>query len=624
MTTNTRTTLIYVGVAVVLAILAVVTEPRVSRDPAVFDDTGEAFYPGLTDPTVPTALEVVGYDEELREPDIFRVQFQDGQWTIPSHHDYPADAEQRLAQTAGSIIGLRKDTVVSDSQEDHEAMGVVDPLNATVGQEGQGTRIKLFDKSNNTVSDLIVGKEVEGKPGFRYVRVPSRDRVYAVRTDGLELSTRFSDWIAPDLLTVSSGDVESITVDNAKPVVLPNGTIGLRQGPKIELAQKEGDWTLADLSADQKTNQEAAGSLASAIAGLRIVGVREKPQELKQFLSNPLARQFVLQSMVQRGFFPLANGKMASDDGSVTIETNDGIVYTLQLGGVLVDTGEGLTAGGKDEQAKVKTQTKATKDAKAKKDEPPRGKEKPLDVEESRFVLVSVSFDESKYPPIKAPKKAKAMPAAESKGEAEAGKRADKAVAKKNADTKETDAADDKEAKKAEEELAARRKQREETIAAMKKRVDELQQRYGTFYYLVPNDATKQIHVARADLIEKPEPGKDATSKNTNPVMPARPKGATPRETSKTTTSTKPQGKATKAETKKEATKAIAKPKAVESKGKPKTEEKAAAKTVKKAEPKKSPKAKAMPKAKKSAAALPAKKKTKPQEKAETEKAGNQ
>src|SRR5690606_6207849 len=126
--TDTAKTTTFVGVALALVLLAYIAQPRISRDPGVFDDVREPFYAELTDPDVPKAMEVIEFNSELGTQNPFRVQFKDGRWTIPSHHDYPADAEDRLKKTAGAIIGLRKDSIVSDSKADFATLGVVDPF----------------------------------------------------------------------------------------------------------------------------------------------------------------------------------------------------------------------------------------------------------------------------------------------------------------------------------------------------------------------------------------------------------------------------------------------------------------------------------------------------------------
>ena len=45
-----------------------------------------------------------------------------------------------------------------------------------------------------------------------------------------------------------------------------------------------------------------------------------------------------------------------------------------------------------------------------------------------------------------------------------------------------------------------------ETVETGKKRVEELNQRFGDWYYVISNDVYKQIHLGRADVIKKKEP----------------------------------------------------------------------------------------------------------------------
>src|SRR5690606_23015802 len=115
------------GVAVLLAVAAFVSRPQTTFTSDAFDDTGEIFFPDFTDPLQATALEVFEYDEETGQTDAFRVEYKNNRWTVPSHENYPADARDRWAKTAGAIIGLTKDAIVSENSDDHAELGVVDP-----------------------------------------------------------------------------------------------------------------------------------------------------------------------------------------------------------------------------------------------------------------------------------------------------------------------------------------------------------------------------------------------------------------------------------------------------------------------------------------------------------------
>ena len=100
-----------------LALGAWLTAPSVVT-PDAFLDKGEAFFPDFTDPNTATTLEVIEYNEETAAARPFKVSFANGQWTIPSHHDYPADGKDRLAKTAAGVIGITKDDFRSGNVAD--------------------------------------------------------------------------------------------------------------------------------------------------------------------------------------------------------------------------------------------------------------------------------------------------------------------------------------------------------------------------------------------------------------------------------------------------------------------------------------------------------------------------
>ena len=93
---ETRKTAAFGGVALVLLLFALLTAPQRAM-PDDFLDRGETFFPEFTDPNVATTLEVIEFDGGTATARPFQVTFRNGRWTIPSHHDYAADGEDRLA-----------------------------------------------------------------------------------------------------------------------------------------------------------------------------------------------------------------------------------------------------------------------------------------------------------------------------------------------------------------------------------------------------------------------------------------------------------------------------------------------------------------------------------------------
>ena len=119
---------------------------------------------------------MIAYDEEQATAEPLKVEFRNGRWIMPSHDDYPAEAGDRLAKTAGALLGLKKDRFVSDRVEDHAQYGVIDPLETEVASlAGRGKRVTLRNESGDVLADLIIGKSDADHEGYRYVRPPGRE-----------------------------------------------------------------------------------------------------------------------------------------------------------------------------------------------------------------------------------------------------------------------------------------------------------------------------------------------------------------------------------------------------------------------------------------------------------------
>lgn len=396
---ESKKTLIFAAVALGLAVTAFVSRPKVNRDVSDFIEERTPFYPEVQPDNV-KGLEVTAYDKDRGEVDTFSVKLENNAWTIPSHNDYPADAEERLKKTAGAVLALQKDAVVPGGKELHKEYGVIDPTDNAGDANSWGTRVKLTDVNGNVVSDLIVGKQVPDKTDFRFVRIPDKDRVYQVKCTDLDLTTRFADWINTDLITDSSFDFNRIEIKDYRLERLGSGRVRLNDQGVVELDKNaENKWVLAGLKEGETTDETKANDLATAISDLKILGVRPKPPGLTADL-NILEQQFVAESMISRGFFPTEDGRVVSNDGEVITETSDGLRYTLRFGGVFIGRGEEVEAGKEDEKViDPEAEPKADAPADGEKSE---GKEDRKE-QENRFLLVSVSFNEDRFPPIEPP-----------------------------------------------------------------------------------------------------------------------------------------------------------------------------------------------------------------------------
>ncbi len=523
-------TLTFVAVALLLTGAAFVSTRDVRKNQQ-FSDQGEPFFPDFQDPLACTDLEVVSFDPSTASTSRFRVMYKDKKWVIPSHNDYPADAKDRLSKTAAAVMDLKKDTIRSDDVKEQEAMGVIDPLDAKImNMQGRGKRVIFRDSSDNVLVDFIIGKEIKGadrKEGasLYYVRVPTQKRTYGVNVKA-DLSTRFADWIETNLLKLDTGKVRRIVFDHyklqeardeqgsylkrvpgEKTTIERKDSTGPWSKVTIERPQPDGKVATTGLPPDKEVNEDMMRPIIDALGDLKIVGVRPKPLGLKdpnepgkeileqiklvqkmdrtqltpELLQKVKLIQTVQASLRNKGFFLLLEG-LFTDQGDIVVTTEDGIVYTLRYGGPVFATGEELTAGTPDTvEAKVEE----------KKDAPKKSE----GTQESRFLMVTASFD----PTI--------IPKPEKESEKPASKPADPTALPD--DPFAPDPNDPKyiaDQKAAEEKAKRDQADYEKKIADGQKRVKQLADRFGPWYYVTPVESFNQINIEPSVLIKPKGP----------------------------------------------------------------------------------------------------------------------
>lgn len=365
MNSSTRT-LTFAGVAAVSALLAwgAWTASQPSIVPG-FVGIGELFFPDFEDAAAATGLTVVDYDDDVKDAVEFSVKQNDkGVWTIPSHHNYPAEAKDRLAKTATSLMGVKKTAIQSRLKDDWKRFGVVDPQAEGLGTaEERGTRLTLNDGSDNPLVDLIIGNQVEGRSGHYFVREPEKDVTYVTELD-VDLSAKFSEWIEPDLLKITTSDVSKVTLDNYS----INESAGTVEGKeKLDFAKVDSKWTLEGLDDEtEELDESPVTALVTNLDKLKIVGVRKKPEGLGDNLRIPPQFKQALQSqldaeMSARGFFFGGDGqggkRLYSNEGDMIAGLTNGVEYSLYFGEIARGTGKDIEVGlSKSEEAAADTE----------------------------------------------------------------------------------------------------------------------------------------------------------------------------------------------------------------------------------------------------------------------------
>ncbi len=450
---ETKTTVWFAAVAVALAVLAWVLSPK-PITPNEFRDQGEQFYPNFTDPNSATTLEVVEFDSTTASARPFKVTFKNGKWTIPSHHDYPADGKDRLAKTAAGVIDLKKDDIRSDNVADHEALGVIDPLDQTGSFTGRGARVTLRNAENNVLADFIIGRPVPGRDGFRFVRIPDQKRVYAVRMN-LDISTRFADWINADLLELDKGNVSEVLLRDYS---INEMTLSLDQRDNITLTKtSDGTWKADKMKSNQLIDTTTMQSMLNTLDELSIVGIRSKPAGLSATLKATDGRSSITQqdmlSLREKGFFIARDGQLLSNEGELRCKTDLGFSYILRFGEVAYGSGEELTAG--------TVTTENTNPAAAK-------------AAENRYLFVTVEFDPAF---LKEPKKPSNM----------------------NFEGKPDSLLTDED--KTNRDLQSHYDAWNRLSENGRQRAQELNARFADWYYVIPAASFDKLHLKRKDVV---------------------------------------------------------------------------------------------------------------------------
>jgi Domain of unknown function (DUF4340) len=509
-------TLVFVAVGAVVALAAYASRPSIEEDSgqgSLQGIEGKPIFPDFKDPLVARSLEIRQFDEATARVTSFEVTQQpSGVWTIPSHGNYPADAESQLKAVAETladlkIIGVASDEKFADKKKEHELYGVNDPSSVEVGAKGVGTLIAMQDAKGNDLLRLIVGKEVAGAANQRFVRKPSEDLVYVTTVDLAKLPTEFDKWIEKDLLKLSTFDVNHVTIKDY--LVLPT------QGGRMRLVQRfeadldyvndKGEWkpkemfvqrgqqrVPAPLQEMEEINKQKLDDLRNGLGDLKIVDVRKKPEGLGNSLristdKLPADQQ---QALTELGFYPYSasDGKLEifGANGELIVDTKDGVQYVLRFGDIAPQV--------------ASTSKKPETGAKAADDE--------IKVHRYLFVTTQLAPAVLTSPELE-PEPAGPEPTA---------------TEKKDGDTAKTDAkdgeakADDKPAtvdpqqaererikKDNERKLNAYRDQKKKAEA----RVAELNGRFADWYYVVSEDVYKKIHLGRSDIVKETAVAKD-------------------------------------------------------------------------------------------------------------------
>jgi hypothetical protein len=532
MNQSTRT-LIFVGVAAVAGLAAWASQRETKVvDSTTLPPTGRELFPDFKDPLAAKSLEVVTFDEATATvPKPFRVALENGRWAMTSHQNYPADAENQMRDAAAGLIDIKGLAVASDVAKDHSTYGVIEPDTAKlkVGDKGVGTLVAVQDAKGNDLMRLIIGSEVDGRPGQRFVRKPAEERVYVAKFSLDKLSTDFDKWIEKDLLKLSPFDVSKVTLKDYSFAPTEAGTT-LRKRMEAELTYDSAatnQWTLdrmlvydrgrqpkeAPLTDLEELNKQKLDDLRNGLDDLKIIDVARKPESVTKVLKEGLENltDAEVEALASFGFLPGmgASGKyeLFGLNGELVVDMKDGVRYVLQFGKVArslqsssskSSAAEANSAGGADGAAEADKEGSAADVVKV-----------------NRYLIVSAQLSpltltapmlepEPAGPENPAAESPAEKPAAESPAE----KPAEKPAAGEGDEPEKPKTEPAADPAKAERERIKRENDRKLTEFREKKnkaeaRVKELNTRFADWYYVVSEDVYKKLRLNRTDFVKE-------------------------------------------------------------------------------------------------------------------------
>ena len=439
----------------------IANRPRPVTD---FETIGQPFYPEFVKTDVARSLVVNSLDELSVKRQKFEIKQEDGLWQIPSHEGYPAEAAKRLADTSASLMGITRDSLVGRSVADHVKFGVIDPRGEDITDvDAVGQSITLRDVNDDVLVDLIVGKEAtdEGdrtSPGqmmrqddqtYYYVRREDESNVYRIPLQ-IDVSTKFADWIEPDLLQIEADKVVAVKLNNYQVEQRGGGLFGgpptllKKPGDNIALTRESStdDWMIEEIDdATETLKKDEVSSIVGVLDDMAIVDVKRKPtldgqmlldadlnysltpeqaklmsvrtqQQMDQltneqqleFQSLQIAISELQKDLQTRGFNFGSTGEeleLVSAGGEVQAATSDGLLYTLHVGKANASNKKEIkVAGASDDTDEEKTEDDENaagddtepRDPSSAEDKESDSKEESSD---NRYVLIRVGFDES-------------------------------------------------------------------------------------------------------------------------------------------------------------------------------------------------------------------------------------
>ncbi|MFW6239257.1 MAG: DUF4340 domain-containing protein [Thermodesulfobacteriota bacterium] len=192
----------------VCAVLALASWAVFQGEEEVAGPVGADYFSGLPINEV-TALTLTGPDGEV-------VLEKSGTvWQVESRHGYPADFEE-IRKFILKLRDLKVGRTFAADEESRRRLSLLPPDAPEAEADQRGARVAMKKADGETAADLIIGaaRETETGNGGHYLMPADGETVFLVDESFRFIELDSAEWLAPDLLDVSPGDVRRVALLN--------------------------------------------------------------------------------------------------------------------------------------------------------------------------------------------------------------------------------------------------------------------------------------------------------------------------------------------------------------------------------------------------------------------------
>ena len=173
-------------------------------------------------------------------------------WSIVERDGYPVDPQK----VRKLVVNLGQTELIEAKTKSEKLHGELD-LGDPKKKDADSKLIRLGDKDNKTIAEVVVGKERRGAFGAgksgTYVRVPGDAQTWLAKVE-LDASTDVEDWVKPVFFSVDKKKVKSLVVAKGDEVIYKLGVKDKKAGVFKLVDIPEGKKSKPKLNTDDLIN----------------------------------------------------------------------------------------------------------------------------------------------------------------------------------------------------------------------------------------------------------------------------------------------------------------------------------------------------------------------------------